>query len=175
MQLPMKDNISFAFPTLNTDRLILRQLSESDAQEIFLLRSDANVNKYLGRKPNEYPEEALDFIRNIVKNEMLYWGIETKDSGKLAGTICLFDVSEEFKKCEIGYELLPDQQGKGIMAEAIRAILAFATDTLGMKEIDAVTHQDNENSSKALRKFNFEKTEFVDEENPDLILFRLSV
>ena len=162
------------FPTLTTERLTLRQLLESDMQEIFLLRSDILINKFLDRKPSETLEDALNFIRNIKNNELLYWAIAQTHNGKLIGTICLFDFSDELNKCEIGYELLPDYQGQGIMSEAAKKIIEFAVHTLGLKTIDAFTHIDNQNSTKLLQKFNFEKTEIIDKTNPNLLVFRLS-
>ena len=162
------------FPTLTTERLTLRQLLESDMQEIFLLRSDILINKFLDRKPSETLEDALNFIRNIKNNELLYWAIAQTHNGKLIGTICLFDFSDELNKCEIGYELLPDYQGQGIMSEAAKKIIEFAVHTLGLKTIDAFTHINNQSSTKFLQKFNFEKTEIIDETNPNLLVFRLS-
>ncbi len=160
--------------TLTTKRLTLRQLLESDVQEIFLLRSDKIVNKYLDRMPSQTLEDASNFIKNIKINELLYWAIAQTDNRKLIGTICLFEVSVELKRCEIGYELLPDYQGQGIMTEAIEKIIEFAVDVLKLKTIEAFTHKDNQSSTKLLQIFNFEKTEIIDETNPNLIVFRLS-
>ena len=161
------------FPILTTERLILRQLLESDVQEIFLLRSDKTINKFLDRKPSETLEDALNFIRNIKNNELLYWAITQTHSGKLVGTICLFDFSDELNKCEIGYELLTDYQGQGIMSEATKEIIEFAVHTLCLNAIDAFTHKDNHSSTKLLQKFNFYKTGIIDETNPNLLVFRL--
>ena len=162
------------FPLLSTESLTLRQLLETDVEQIFLLRSDATINKFLDRKPSETLEDALNFIKNIKNNELLYWGITQTHNGKLIGTICLFDLSDELGKCEIGYELLTDYQGQGIMSEATQKIIEFAVHTLGLKTIDAFTHKDNLSSTKLLQKFNFVKTEIIDETNPNLIVFRLS-
>ena len=168
----MPDKPFTTFPILTTERLKLRPLLESDAKEIFLLRSDTAINKFLDRKPDESLEDALNFIRNIKKNEFLYWAITQTQNGKLVGTICLFSVSQELKKCEIGYELLTHYQGQGIMNEAIRIIIKFAADKLGLKIIDACTHKDNQSSLKLLKKLNFVETEIIDELNPNLIIFR---
>lgn len=166
------------FPILTTKRLTLRQLSESDAEQILSLRSDAVINKYLGRQPAKTLDDALNFIRktneNIKKSPLKYWAITLNGSEKLTGTICLFDYSEELEKCEIGYELLTDYQGQGIMSEATKKIIDYAFLTLRLKTIDACTHKDNQSSTKLLQKLNFEKTGIVDETNPDMILFRLA-
>lgn len=166
------------FPTLNTERLILRQLQESDAQELLRLRSDTRVNAYLDRQPTQTVEEALHFIRKIqdnFKNKTgLYWAITQTDNQKLIGTICLFDFSDERKTCEIGYELLPQYQGQGMMNEAIKKIIAFSFQTLGLEKIEAFTHKDNQRSTKLLQKFTFAETSVTNEANPNLIAFQLS-
>ena len=165
------------FPILTTKRLTLRQLSETDAPEIFLLRSDPAVNKYLGRQPSQTSEEALNFIKkineNFGKNASCYWAITFTGNEKLVGTISLFDISDELKKCEIGYELLPVHQGQGNMQEALEKIIEFAFHTLELETIEAFTHKDNQSSTWLLQKFNFEKT-VIDCTDPNLIMLRLS-
>ncbi|HQW84475.1 MAG TPA: GNAT family N-acetyltransferase [Ferruginibacter sp.] len=174
----MLNKILSTFPILTTERLTLRQPLESDVQEIFSLRSNALVNKFLDRKPTEKVEEALSFIRkvneNFKNNGGFYWAITHTDKKILIGTICLFDFSDELKKCEIGYELLPNYQGQGIMKEALKKVIQFTFKTLGLITIDAFTHKDNQSSTKLLQQFNFNETAIVDEVNPNLILFRLS-
>ncbi len=163
---------SKTFPTVSTDRLTLRQVSDSDVQEIFLLRSDRSINKYLDRPPSKTLDDALRFIEQIKNNSLSYWAIAQKEDQKLLGTICLFDISDDLKKCEIGYELLTEYQGKGIMREAAKKIIEYATQTLGINTIDAYTHKDNQRSTKLLEELNFKNIGF-DETNSDLMLFRL--
>lgn len=162
------------FPILTTQRLNLRQLTDNDIQEIFLLRSDALINKYLDRAPSKTLEDALQFIGKIKSNSLSYWGIAEKGSDKLVGTICLFDISEEDQTCEIGYELLTQHQGKGIMREAAQKVIEYATQTLGLKTIDAYTHKDNQSSSNLLKELKFKNMDNVDEANSNLVLFRLN-
>ena len=161
-------------PILTTERLIIRQLADSDAQEIFLLRSDSLINKYLDRQPSKTLTDALEFIEKIKMNSQTYWAITQKGNEKLVGTICLFDVSEELRKCEIGYELLTNYQGKGIMLEAANKIIEYAIQTLGLKTIDAYTHQDNQSSTNLLKEMKFTRTDSVEETNSKLILYRLN-
>jgi ribosomal-protein-alanine N-acetyltransferase len=163
------------FPVLTTERLTLRQLSDSDVQEIFLLRSDTSINKYLDRQASKTLEDALEFVQKIKNNSLSYWAIAQKGSDKLVGTICLFDVSEELKKCEIGYELLAEYQGKGMMREAAEKVIEYSTQTLGLKTIDAYTHKDNQGSTNLLKELKFMITDSVDEKNSKLILFRLNM
>lgn len=162
---------------LISERLTLRKLSQNDSEEILRLRSDIEINKFLDRKPNKTVEDALSFIKNIIENEseeLFYWAITKTGEDKLMGTICLFEFLGNLKKCEIGYELLTEYQGHGIMIEAVEKVIEYATKTLEIKTIDALTHKDNQSSTKLLQKLNFKKLEDSVEDNPNLILFRLT-
>jgi ribosomal-protein-alanine N-acetyltransferase len=147
------------FPVLKTERLTLRQLISSDDKEIFALRSDDNVNKYLDRKPSKSLEDAKNFIQtineNIQRNDSIYWAITLNGIDKLIGTICLFDFSEDHSKAEIGYELLPGFQGKGFMQEATSKVIHFGFQHVGLNSIEASTRSENQSSRRLLEKLNF--------------------
>ena len=169
-KMPGKNLIPFQ--VLQTERLTLRQLLSSDDTEILSLRSNDNVNKYLGRKPARSLDDAKNFIRTIQvntrQNTSIYWAITMNGADKLMGTICLFDFSDDNAKAEIGFELLPGYQGKGIMQEAASKVIAFAFQHLGLHSIDACTHFENLSSVRLLEKLNFERQGVVD----NLLLFR---
>ena len=174
----MLNNTFTPFPVLKTERLTLRQLSVNDDKEIFALRSDKQVNKYLDRQPSNTIKDARNFIHKIVetvKQNEFYWAITLTNNDNLVGTICLFDFSNEHNKAEIGYELLPTSQGQGIMQEAISKVISFGLDVLGLKTIEAYTHLENKNSSKLLEKYNFKKQENFDSNSNDMfVIFKLS-
>lgn len=172
-------NIHFSpFPVLKTARLTLRQPAISDAPEIFTLRSDQEINKYLNRKPADSIEEARDFIQrvneNTGKNESVYWAIHFSDKNILVGTICLFGFSEEENKCEIGYELLTEYQGQGLMKEAVEKVIDYACNTIGVKNIEAFFHRDNEASKKLLEKLSFYNLTEAGDSDPELLCYRLA-
>ena len=166
------------FPILTTERLTLRQLSTDDGQDIFALRSDTDINKYLDREPSKTIEDAINFINkvndNIKKNNAIYWVISLTSTKKFVGTICLFDFSNEKNSCEIGYELMTKFQGQGIMKEATQVVIDYVFQTLKLKKILAFTHYENQNSTKLLLKFNFVKALETDKENPNLTIFTLA-
>jgi ribosomal-protein-alanine N-acetyltransferase len=164
-----------SFPVLTTERLTLRQLSARDVEQVFVLRSDTSINKYLDRDPSKTLKDALEFIRKIQRNSLSYWAIAQKANGKLVGTVCLFNVSEDLKEGEIGYELLTEYQGMGIMREAAKKILEYSIQTLGLKTIDAYTHKDNHSSAYLLKELKFRRMESGGGKDPKLILFRLDV
>lgn len=147
------------FPILQTERLLLRSLQQSDANEIFALRSDDNVNKYIERQKATSIKDAHDFIERITQsisnNESILWAIELKKEKAFAGSVLIFHVNTEKDEAELGYEILPKHQGKGIAQEAIKAALTFAFDVLKVKTIAAVVHKENIPSLKIIEKNNF--------------------
>ena len=172
-------NVTFQpFPILTTERLTLRQLVINDEQEIFILRSDGEINKYLDRQRSNTIDDARDFINkvneNINKGNSLYWAITLSDKNILVGTICLFGFADENYKCEIGYELLTKFQRQGIMKEAVEKVIDFALNTIRVKKIEAFLHRDNQRSIKLLEKFSFRNSNETDKTNPDLICYHLT-
>ena len=166
------------FPILTTERLTLRQLVSSDEQEIFTLRSDSEINKYLDRQISNTINDARSFINtvneNINKSDSLYWAITLSDQNIFVGTICLFGFSNENYKCEIGYELLTNFQGQGIMREAVEKVIDYAFNTIKVKKIEAFLHRDNQSSIKLLEKFSFRNSIEPDKTNPNLICYHLT-
>jgi len=166
------------FPILITERLTLRQLIINDEQEIFTLRSDGEINKYLDRQLSNTIDDARNFINkineNINKNDSIYWAITFSDRKLLVGTICLFGFSDENGSCEIGYELLTNFQGQGIMKEAAEKVIDYAFNTIKVKKIEAFFHRDNQGSIKLLEKFSFRNSNEPDKTNPDLICYHLT-
>lgn len=172
-------NITFTpFPNLTTERLTLRQLEVNDEQEIFTLRSDREINKYLGRKMANTIDDARNFINsvneNINKNNSVYWAITFSGKNRLIGTICLFSFSDENDKCEIGYELLTDFQGQGIMKEALGKVIEYAFNSINVQKIQAFFHKDNQRSKTLLEKLSFKDSNEPDRTEPDLVCYHLS-
>ena len=166
------------FPVLTTERLTLRQLLITDEQEIFTLRSDSEINKYLNRPLSTTLEDARNFINkineNIEKNDALYWAITLRNNNMLIGTIGLFSFSTEKSTCEIGYELLTNFQGRGIMKEALDKVIDYAFNSIKIKTIEAFLHRDNQRSIQLLEKLSFVNSTEPDKANPDLLSYHLS-
>ncbi|MFT3680533.1 MAG: GNAT family N-acetyltransferase [Ferruginibacter sp.] len=171
-------NINFTpFPVLITERLTLRQLSTDDQQDIFTLRSDGEINRYLGRQPAKSMEDAVTFINkindSINSNNSIYWVITLTKTRTFAGTICLFDFADGNSSCEIGYELMTKFQGQGIMKEAAERVIDYAFQVLQFKKIVAFTHNGNQHSTRLLTKLNFIKSAAPDKENTDFNIYNL--
>lgn len=165
------------FPILKTERLTLRQLIMNDEQEIFILRSDSEINKYLDRQISATIDEVRQFItkitENIVKNDSLYWAITLSSKNVLVGTICLFGFSNEHDNCEIGYELLTNFQGQGIMKEAVETVIDYAFNTIDVQKIEAFLHTDNQRSIKLLETLSFRYSNEPGTTDLDLLCYQM--
>lgn len=163
---------------IETERLILKPIDESHVEDILKIRSNEVVNQFVKRIPPKTNYDALDYILTIKKrnqnNESLNWGISYKNQQNLLGTICLWKFSDDRTEAEVGYELLPDHHRKGIMSEALSAVLNYGFNELNLHEILAFTNKFNENSKGLLVKHDFVLQEGrTDEGFPDNLVFSL--
>jgi len=150
------------FPEIKTGRLLLRKLERTDANEMFFLRSNENVLRYIGREPAKTITEAEEFINKINKaadeNESILWGIALlNEPSTVIGTICFWNLKKEHYRGEIGYMLHPDHWRKGIMKEAINAVVDYGFTVLGLHSIEALLNPENLASSSVLESTGFVK------------------
>ncbi|GAB3907926.1 GNAT family N-acetyltransferase [Mucilaginibacter boryungensis] len=162
------------FPVISTERLILRALTLTDSGELFKLRSDEQVNRYLDRPPTTTIEQAEAFIHKIAQvvqnRDGIYWVISRKDEPSLIGTICYWNFNVDKASADIGYELMPKYQRQGLMTEALQAVIDYGFDNMRLKMIIALTHPDNAVSAKLLKRTGFvldERYGFVSEDNAE--------
>lgn len=127
-------------PEVETERLLLRALRESDADALFAMFSDWEVMRYWSRGPWTDRGEALEHIARMNQGranvEYYPWAIATQGDDALIGTMSLFDIQREHGRAQVGYSLLPSQQGKGYATEALRAALHVAFEALGLQRIE---------------------------------------
>lgn len=153
-------NINFdPFPVITTDRFLLRRINKSDVNEIFFLRSDERVMKYIDRPPAKTIDDALKFIQNIndleKNNEAVTWAIAVRGNSKLIGTICFWNIKKEHYRAEVGYVLHPEYWGKGIMQEVLTAVLQYGFKEMKLHSIEANVNPDNTASIKLLERNKF--------------------
>lgn len=153
-------------PLLVTERCVIRALKMDDATELFSIRSNELINKYIDRPSNITTDDVQLFIQNINEQIKLggryYWAITLKENHKLIGTICLFNFSEKNISAEVGYELHLDFQNNGYMNEVLKRIIHFTFTELQLQELDAYINMKNVASIKLVEKnyfvFNEKKT-----------------
>ena len=149
------------FPELETDRLVLKELTQSNTQDLLEIFSDPEVMKYYNMKPAQSVDEIKGLITDTKKSyedcQAIRWGIHLKENDKLVGTCGFQNFEEESKKFEIGYELSRSYWGQGIMKEAIERTLMFGFEQVEVNRVEALVESENISSQKLLEKINFTK------------------
>ena len=155
------------FPTLTTERLVLRQARLDDANEIFFLRSDPQVMKYLDKAPAQSLDEAVQFVQllteSVNNNTAVYWAITLKGSHKMIGNIAIWRIVKEHYRAEIGYTLYPEHHGNRIMSEAMTAVIDYAFNTMKLHSIEANINPENTASQKLLERHGFVREAYFKE------------
>lgn len=149
------------FPVLETDRLILRQVTNDDAKSLLTYFSDTDVMRYYGLEPFKSIDDALDEIlwyKSIFeKRTGIRWGISLKGSDKIIGSCGFFNRAVEHSRTEIGYELSKEYWGKGIAGEALESVVKYGFQNLQLERIEALVEPANLASLKLLDRIGFEK------------------
>jgi [ribosomal protein S5]-alanine N-acetyltransferase len=155
------------FPLLITQRMVLREVTKSDAQEIFFLRSDKRVMEFLDRPMMQSQQEALELIQKIsyalINNDGITWGVTLTNETKLIGTIGYWRMIKEHFRAEIGYMLHPEHQGKGLMQEAMTAVRDHGFMSIKLHSIEANVNPNNAASIRLLENNKFTREAYYKE------------
>lgn len=142
--------------TLETERLILRAWKLEDAADVFAYASGSRVGPMAGWKPHETLAETKELLRNFIEQDDT-WAVEYKESRKVIGSVGLHSREREgiaFDR-ELGYVLSEDYWGRGIMPEAVSAVIRFAFEELGINTLLASHFSFNRQSERVIRKSGF--------------------
>lgn len=149
----------FPFPLLTTQRLVLRALGDEDLPAMYALRSDPRVMRYIGKPVAKSIEDAAALLRliqdDVRSNTGLSWAITEKGSPTMLGVIGFWRITKEHHRAEIGYTLHPQCWGRGLMREAVTAVLAHGFDVLRLHSVEAICDPRNESSMRLLERCGF--------------------
>lgn len=152
---------------LHTERLTLRAVGEPDAAALFAIFSDPAVMRYWSSAPWTALSQAHALIADAhaayADGSAVRLAIVHSDSGQLIGVINLYAFHPMNRRCDIGYALAPAHQGKGYLAEAMRAAIGHAFGALDLNRIEADIDPRNEASAKVLEKMGFQKEGYMRE------------
>ncbi len=146
-----------SFPTLETDRLNLREVRDSDADDVFVFRSDPIVQRY-NAKPLTDISEAVDLIHELdelyQRTDGIIWGITLKGADSVIGLVGFHQWSYH-NRAVLGYDLAHAVWGKGFGSESARQVIRIGFDVMGLNRIEAPTVADNLESRKMLEGLGF--------------------
>lgn len=150
----MKDK----FPILETQRLVLRQINDNDLENIYKGLSHPDVIKYYGISFTslEATKEQMEWFANLEKTGTgIWWAICLRDDEKFLGAIGFNDLVRQHNKAEIGFWLLPDFWGKGIILETMPLVCDYAFNKLALHRIEANVDTRNTRCKNLLTKYHF--------------------
>lgn len=152
--------MSDPFPTLETERLILREVTAEDAAALFSIHGDAEHMRLFGNDPVPNVAGAEALIKLFASwrelpNPGTRWALEIKGRPGLIGTCGLFAWNRNWRKCITGYELSKDAQGMGYMHEALSVAISWGLATMDLNRVEAQVHPNNYPSLKLLRRLRF--------------------
>jgi len=150
-----REDIFSNFPTLETERLILRKLRLEDAKDLFEYASDPKVSKYVTWETHKSIEDSINLIKftheRYEKREGIIWGIVYKENKKVIGTCDISPVTKHFR-AEIAYALSRDYWGKGIATEAVKEAIRFGFEKMNLNRIQAMCSPENIGSYRVMEK-----------------------
>jgi [ribosomal protein S5]-alanine N-acetyltransferase len=147
------------FPIIKTDRLLLRQFDENDIEHVFKGLSNPDIVKYYGvsYQTLEATKEQMNFFADLEKNGTgIWWAVCSSDNKTFYGAGGLNSLSKKHKKAEIGFWLMPEYWGKGIMTEALPLICNYGFNNLGLHRIEGIVETENRNCKSAMAKLDFQ-------------------
>ena len=141
---------------LETERLIIRQLSVDDAPFIFGLVNEPSWLRFIGDKKVRTIDDARNYIlkgpiESYERNGFGLYLVELKETGDALG-ICGLIKRETLNDVDIGFAFLPKFWGKGYAIEAGAAVIELGKNTFGLRRIVAITSPDNHSSIKVLER-----------------------
>ena len=145
-------------PTLETDRLLLRPLSELDAASIFAYAKNPNVSKYTLWEPHKTEQDSLNYLKQYVfpyyqqgVPEPLAITFKENDQ-KVIGTVGCFWSSKSAKAMELAYAVSEDYWGQGLVVEASKAVMDYCFKEFSLKRIQARCKAENKASTRVMEK-----------------------
>ncbi len=140
---------------LKTDRLILRELVPSDADDLALILCDSETMRYYPR-PLERPEvdDWVDRrLKQYDKDGHGLWGVILKSEQKLIGDCgLLFQEVRGIEMLEVGYQFNKNYWGRGLATEAARGCMDYAFNELGSHQIISMIRPENIASRRVAEK-----------------------
>ncbi|MHA1907480.1 MAG: GNAT family N-acetyltransferase [Candidatus Thorarchaeota archaeon] len=147
------------FPELETERLLLREISEHDTEGIFQNFSDEEITDIIGMGKLSKMDDAKGIVKEFQeyhgKGTGIAWAVVLKEGNQFIGTCTYEELDKRNNRAEIGYDLLREHWGNGYMDEALEAILTYGFTELGLNRIDAHTFTINTKSRNLLKRVGF--------------------
>ena len=156
------------FPALSTPRLTLREPRAEDAADLFILRSDPEVMRYIPRPLATSVEDVVALLEMIngftERNERINWAMELKDTGQVIGLLGYVNIKAEHHRAEVGYSTARAWQRRGYTREALAEVVRYGYEQMELHSIEAVVDAENTPSLRLLENIGFRQEAFFRED-----------
>lgn len=167
-------------PTLETERLILREFRRGDFAAVYELWSDPRTTRLMGMQPMNEEDAWAKFLRSFGSwevNGFGFWAAEEKASGRFVGELGFLNAKRMIEPPlpvpEMGWSFSPSVHGRGYATEAVAAALPWGESHFGRVRFSAIIAPENEPSLKLARKFGFaEVAHTTYKDHPTIVLYR---
>ena len=143
-------------PVIDTPRLTLRKMRMSDAPDVYRYAKDPEVARHVLWEAHKSMWETRAYIRYMLwqyrSGLPSSWAIELKETGQVVGTIGYMSYNADNATVEVGYSLAREQWSKGLMTEALNAVIGETFRALDMHRIEAMHFTDNPASGRVMEK-----------------------
>ena len=167
MIIDIDKSIFKTFPELESKRLFFRKILLIDAKDLFLIRSNDDVMRFMDVTKFESIDDAEKLIKLVdeayKKQTGINWAIIEKKSNTFIGYFGFFRIIPEHFRAEIGYALSPEYWGKGYMYETLNKLVRFGFKIMKLHSIEANVNPENEKSKKTLEKIGFRQEAYFRE------------
>jgi ribosomal-protein-alanine N-acetyltransferase len=147
------------FPILENGRLLLREIAIEDAEAIFAIRGDYEVTKFNIGAPYEDIARAQKLVASMkeqyLAQEEIRWGITLKPNDEVIGMVGFNYWNRKDNRASVGFDLNRSYWRRGIMGEALRLILVFGFDEMGLNRIEADASIHNNASINLMKSMGF--------------------
>jgi ribosomal-protein-alanine N-acetyltransferase len=140
---------------LKTEKILLRDIEGSDIDTVFRGLSNPDVIKHYGVSFDSL-EETKEQMKWFADTKQKWFAICSVDNNVFYGAGGLNDISKKHKKAEIGFWLLPEYWGKGIMKKVVPVICDYGFDKLELHRIEGFVDSENKNCKRAMSALDFE-------------------
>lgn len=144
---------------IETERLRVRLVTESDLPALLEVNGDEEVNRYLPSTPWRSFAEAEAWFKRVTAlmatGKGLLFVVATRETDRAIGTCALFGLEEENAHAELGYVLGRSHWGQGLMREALTDLITCIFQTMTVRRLEAQLDSRNTTSSSLLRRLGF--------------------
>lgn len=159
-----------SYERMNTKNLILRKATIRDVDDIFEIRHNPQLFRYLDEHIHETKDVTKLYLARMNKGQeehkWIIWVIECKADRKVIGTICLTNINDEKSSATVNFVMHPNYQNQGYTQESLDTVAMISFDKLGLRMLIAAIDSENSAAIELVENSDFRYSETIDQYSP---------